>query len=96
MKSHERHSYKFAPPVKGEKMSEDTYVEEKLIWVKQRLAILEKVDEKLKEMKEIAEYARDNKLSEGEKIDLNIKINKLDYEVKILYEKDKNFWLEWQ
>lgn len=77
-------------------MSEDTYAEEKLIWIKQRLAILEKVDEKLKEMKEIAEYARDSELSEGEKIAINIQINKLNYEVKILYEKEKHFCLEWQ
>jgi len=77
-------------------MSEDIYVEEKLIWVKQRLVMLEKVDEKLKEMKELAEYARDNQLSEWEKIDLNIKINVLYHEVKILYKKDKDFWLECQ
>lgn len=82
--------------VKGVKMSEDRYVTEKLIWVEKRLAILDKIDEKLQVMKKMAEYARDNELSNGEKTDLNIKINILDNEVKILYQQDKNFWLDWQ
>ena len=77
-------------------MTKDSYIEEELVWIKQRLAVLEKVDEKLKEMKEIAEYARDNKLSEGETIDNNIKLSRLECEVKILYHKDKNFWMDWQ
>ena len=77
-------------------MSEDRYAIEKLIWVEKRLAVLDKIDEKLQAMKEIAEYARDNELSKGQKTDLNIKINTLDAEVKILFQQDKNFWLEWQ
>ena len=77
-------------------MSEDRYVIEKLIWVEKRLAVLDEIDEKLQAMKQIAGYARDNELSKREKIDLNIKINTLDSEVKILYQQDKNFWLDWQ
>ena len=77
-------------------MSEDEYTIEKLIWVEKRLAILDQIDEKLQAMKKMAEYARDNQLSDGKKIELNIKINNLDIEVKILYQRDKNFWLEWQ
>jgi len=82
--------------IKGVEMSEDRYVTEKLIWVEKRLAILDKIDEKLQAMKKIAEYARDNELSNGEKTDLTIKINILDKEVKILDQQEKNFWLEWQ
>jgi len=77
-------------------MSEDSYVIEKITCVEKRLVILDKIDEKLQAMKEMAEYARDNELSKGKKTDLNIKINTLDKEVKILYQQDKNFWLDWQ
>ena len=77
-------------------MSEDIYVQEKLTWVKQRLAILDTIDEKMQEMKQMAEYARDHELSADEKVEMNIKINKLNREVKNLYKRDQNFWLEWQ
>ena len=69
-------------------MSEGRYAIEKLIWVEKRLKILEKVDGKLQKMKKMAEYARDHELSHGEKIDLNMKINILDAEVKILYRQE--------
>lgn len=68
-------------------MCDDQYAMEKLIWVEKRLAVLKKVDEKLQEMKIIAEYARDNELSKGQKKDLNVKINILDNEVKVLYQQ---------
>lgn len=77
-------------------MVADEYVTERLEWVTHRLKVLDKIDEKLQEMKAIAEYARDNELGEREKEELNRKINQLGQEVQILHEKDKNFWLEWQ
>lgn len=77
-------------------MSEEEYAKEKLAWVTRRLAILDEIDEKLKEMKQMAEYARDNELPQGEKDELNRRINKVGREIQVLHEKDKDFVLDWQ
>ena len=77
-------------------MSEDEDVNEKLVWISHRLEILDEVDKRLKEMKRIAEYARDNELQEREKEELDRIISKIGKEVQVLYEKDKNYWKEWQ
>jgi hypothetical protein len=74
-------------------MFEDEYAKEKLVWVTNRLEILDEVDKKLKEMKRMAEYALDNEMQTREKEELNRNIKKLREEVLALYEKDRNFWL---
>jgi len=77
-------------------MDDDEYEKERMIWVAKRFKILDQMDEKLHEMKKIAEYARDHTLQEEEKDKLNQQLQQLGQEVEILDRTDKNFWLEWQ
>jgi hypothetical protein len=77
-------------------MIEDGYEKERAKWTLHRLKIFDEIEEKLAEMKKIAVYARDNKIDAQETEELNKKISQLGNEVQALYEKNKNFWIEWQ
>lgn len=56
-------------------------LEEELIKVKHKIQILDIIENKLFQMKAIAEYVKDNDLSKEEMLDLNIKINRLRDEI---------------
>lgn len=60
------------------------FLEEQLKWCKERDKILEQIELKLYEMKDIAEYARDHKVSDLELEMLNHQINQLKVEVELL------------
>lgn len=60
------------------------FLEEQLKWCKERDFILEQIELKLYEMKDIAEYARDHEVSELELEMLNHQINQLKIEVELL------------
>ena len=75
-------------------MLDDNYIQQKLEWVKYRLARLDQVETKLTEMRQLAEYARDNTLSNEKIKELNVKINKLQQEVIAMDEHSKTFWLD--
>ena len=79
---------------KGPTVTDEDYLQQKLEWVQYRLDTLDQVEAKLTEMRQLAEYARDNTLS-GEKIkEMNVKINKLQQEVIAMEEHSKTFWLD--
>ena len=64
-------------------------LEEQLKWTKEQVRILDEMDSKLHEMKKIAEYAREHKLSEIEIERLNGELNVLKNEYSSL-EKQYN------
>ena len=61
-----------------------TFLEEQLQWCKERDRILEQINEKLHEMKRIAEYALECELTSVEMDELNDQLNKLKHEVHSL------------
>ncbi|WP_404356182.1 hypothetical protein LG291_22405 [Cytobacillus firmus] len=60
------------------------FLEEQLQWSIIRVQLLEDIDEKLHEMKAIAEYAMENELNQIEVKNLNGQLNLLKYEVAAL------------
>lgn len=70
------------------------YAEQKLEWVKYRIEMLDEIEGKLKKMRELAEYTRDNELTDSEKEEINARLHKLEKEVVDLDEKSKKFWLD--
>ena len=68
------------------------YIKEKLEWVKYRLAMLDIIEGKLKQMRDLAEYARDNLLSELEKAEMNTRLNRLGKDVTELDDQSRKFW----
>ena len=75
-------------------MIDENYLQQKLAWVKYRMARLDQIETKLTEMRQLAEYARDNTLSSEKIKELNVKINKLQQEVIAMDEQSKTFWLD--
>lgn len=80
--------------VKGPTVIDEDYLKQKLEWVKYRLGKLDQVEAKLAEMRQLAEYARDNTLGSRKIKELNVKINKLQQEVIAMDEQSKTFWLD--
>jgi len=76
-------------------MDED-YLRQKLEWVKYRLEKLDQIQTKLTEMKQLAEYARDNKLSSNQIKESNAKLQTLEREVIHMDAQSKTFWLDEQ
>lgn len=66
-------------------------LEEKLKWVKYRLEILDKIENKLKEMKTLAQYAKNNNLNSTQIKEINSKINILNEEILKLDEESRAF-----
>jgi hypothetical protein len=60
------------------------FLEEQLEWCKEQDRILEEIDVKLHEMKEIAEYALEHGLTSAEIDQLNDQLNELKREVHSL------------
>ncbi|MFJ8266894.1 hypothetical protein [Peribacillus asahii] len=60
------------------------FLEEQLEWCRKQDGILEEIEEKLHEMKELAEYARDHELTSLEIDKLNNQLNDLKREVHSL------------
>ena len=61
-----------------------TFLEEQLQWCKERDRILEQINEKLHEMKRIAEYTLEYELTSVEIDELNDQLNKLKHEIHSL------------
>jgi predicted metal-dependent hydrolase len=60
------------------------FLEQQLQWIKKQDAILQEIDEKLHEMKRIAEYRLEHELSSAEINELNRKLNELKRDVHVL------------
>jgi hypothetical protein len=65
-------------------------LEQKLQWVKYRQKILDIIEAKLLEMREIAEKAKEENLSAVEIEAINAKLNKLATQVNALDEESRN------
>lgn len=70
----------------------EEYLKQKLQWVKYRLEMLDKIEEKLKEMKNLAEYLKENDLNDEEVGEINMKFNELKNQVIRMDEQSKKFW----
>ena len=75
---------------------DENYLNQKLAWVTYRLDQLDQIEAKLVEMKQLAEQARDNKLSDKQIEASNTQLHQLQQEVIVLDEQSKVFWLEVQ
>ena len=75
-------------------MIDENYLNEKLEWVKYRLDKLDQIEAKLVEMKYLAEFARDHKLSSKQIEGINSKLRKFQQEVIEMDDSSKTFWLE--
>lgn len=65
------------------------FLEQQLEWTKVQAHILDKIDEKLHQMKRIAVYAAEHDLPEYELDDLNTRINELKQEIHVLERQRK-------
>jgi flagellin-like hook-associated protein FlgL len=75
---------------------DDNYLKQQLEWVKYRIKMLDVIEIKLKEMRELAEYASKHDLTADEKGAINDQLKTLQQQVNELDAKSKNFWLEHQ
>ncbi len=72
------------------------YPKQKLAWVEQRMEALDEIEAKLREMRELTEYARDNDIGSAEAQEINDKLRAMQEEVKELDERSKVFWMNCQ
>ncbi|TGE32600.1 hypothetical protein [Desulfosporosinus sp. Sb-LF] len=77
-------------------MTDENYLIRKLEWVKYRLEMLNQIDEKLVEMRQLAEGARDNKLSGKQIKVINTRLHRCQQEVSEMDEQSRTFWLDFQ
>jgi putative NADPH-quinone reductase len=70
--------------MKKEEQEHKQFLEQQLEWCKKQDRILEEIEMKLHEMKEIAQYALNHELTETEVNHLNIQLNELKSEVHFL------------
>lgn len=75
-------------------MIDENYLNEKLEWVTYRLEKLDQIEAKLLEMRQLAQYVRDNKLSSKQIEGINTKLRNFQQEVIEMDERSKTFWLE--
>lgn len=76
--------------------SKEHYLKQKLEWVEQRMEALNKIEAKLKEMRELAEHARGNDLTRAEAREVNARLQELEKEVKALDAGSRVFWMDSQ
>ncbi|AGL01677.1 hypothetical protein [Desulfoscipio gibsoniae] len=74
----------------------EDYLRQQLEWVKYRAAALDEIEVKLREMKELAVFARDNELTPVEAREINAKLHELQREITELDEQSGVFWLDYQ
>lgn len=60
------------------------FLEDQLEWCRKRDTVLADLENKLHEMRALAEYAKDHKLTQSEVNELNFKVNELKKEVHLL------------
>jgi hypothetical protein len=75
---------------------DENYLKQKLEWVKYRLGRLDLIETKLTEMRQLAEYARGNKLSTKQIKAINDKLHKFQEEVIKMDEQSRTFNLDLQ
>lgn len=76
--------------------SNEDYLRQKLEWVEQRMQALEEIEARLREMRELAEYVRDNDIGSAEAQELNDRLQAMQQKVTELDEKTREFWMDCQ
>lgn len=74
----------------------EDYLRQQLEWVKYRMEALDEIEAKLKEMRELAERARGNDLTQAEAREVNARLQELEKEVKTLDAGSMVFWMDCQ
>jgi flagellin-like hook-associated protein FlgL len=77
-------------------IANEDYLRQQLEWVKYRTEALDEIEDKLKEMKELAVFARDSELTPVEAREINAKLHELRREVTELDGQSQVFWLDCQ
>ncbi|MTI84021.1 MAG: hypothetical protein FH756_08950 [Firmicutes bacterium] len=72
------------------------YLKQKLEWVEQRMEALDGIEDRLREMRELAEYARDNDIGSAETQEINDKLQAMQQEITELDDKTRVFWMDCQ
>ena len=74
----------------------EDYLKQKMEWVEQRMAALEEIEVKLREMRSLATYARDNYLNREMAREFNARLRVLQREINTLDEQTRVFWMDCQ
>ncbi|NLC07863.1 MAG: hypothetical protein GX755_07860 [Syntrophomonadaceae bacterium] len=74
----------------------EDYLKQKLEWVEQRMAALQMIEVKLREMRSLATYARDNYLNREMAREFNARLRVLQREINTLDEQTRVFWMDCQ
>jgi len=80
--------------IEYEGKANETYLRQKLEWVKFRLRILDEIEDRLTEMRSIAVMAENTSLDETARSELSNRMRTLEKEVKELDGKSKIFWMD--
>ncbi len=62
-------------------INNEDYLKQKLEWVEQRMEALDEIETRLREMRELAEYARDNDIDSAEAQELNERLQAMLEEI---------------
>lgn len=76
--------------------TDERYLRLQLDWVRQRLEALDKIEQQLTEMREIAIMAQDVGLGQPARDALNTRMQVLQRSVQVLDEQSRTFWLDKQ
>ncbi len=72
------------------------YLKQKLEWVEQRIKALDEIEVRLREMRELAEYTRDNDIDFTGAQKINDRLRVMQEEVTELDERSRVFWMDCQ
>jgi len=77
-------------------MTREDYLRQQLEWVKYRVKALEEIEAKLREMRSLATYARDNYIDRDMSREFNARLQVLQQEIIALDEQTRVFWMDCQ
>lgn len=77
-------------------ITNEDYLRQQLEWVKYRMKALDEIEARLREMRKLAAYARDNDIGFAEAREINDRLQAMQEEVTELDEKSGVFWLDCQ
>ncbi len=76
--------------------ADERYLRLQLEWVRQRLDALDKIEQRLTEMREMAIMAQETALDQATRGELSLRIQELQRSVQVLDEQSRTFWLDRQ
>ena len=72
----------------------EDYLKQKQMWVEIRMAALGEMEAKLREMRSLAAYARDNHINRDVAQKLTTRLSVLQEEINMLDEQTRVFWMD--